>query len=45
MSKIVEISVDDMKQLIKIGRLALLSTFVLIIIMLFHVLVDFFYHT
>jgi hypothetical protein len=45
MTKSIEISVDDMRNLIKIARYALIATFVLIIIMLFHVLVDFFYHT
>lgn len=40
-----EIETEQLKHLHKIARRTLIIAFGLIIIMLFHVLIDFFYHT
>jgi hypothetical protein len=39
-----EVTEEDLEKMIKVGRRALLATFVVIVIMLFHVLIDLFYH-
>ena len=41
----IELSAEDMRHLIRIARFTVVLMFVLVAIMLFHVLVDFFYHT
>ena len=35
---------EDLEKLIQLGRRGLLTVFAVLIIMLFHVLIDFFYH-
>jgi len=40
-----EVTEDDLEKMITVGRRALITTFVMIIIMFFHILIDFFYHT
>jgi hypothetical protein len=44
MSETLEIPIDDFKRLIKVGRAAVGASFVMLVLMLFHVLIDFFYH-
>ncbi|MHA2028100.1 MAG: hypothetical protein ACW99A_21095 [Candidatus Kariarchaeaceae archaeon] len=39
-----EVTEEDLLKMISVGRRALLMTFVVIVIMLFHVLIDLFYH-
>ncbi|MHA2169322.1 MAG: hypothetical protein ACXAB7_05455 [Candidatus Kariarchaeaceae archaeon] len=45
MSKTIELDINDLQRLVKIGRYGIGMAFVLLILMLFHVLIDFFYHT
>lgn len=39
-----EVTEEDLLNMISIGRKALLATFAVIVIMLFHILIDLFYH-
>ncbi|MDH5404596.1 MAG: hypothetical protein OEY49_18995 [Candidatus Heimdallarchaeota archaeon] len=45
MSEEIKLTVNDVKNLINISRKGIIVSFSLLIIMLFHVLIDFFYHT